>query len=391
MVVAGAAFAVAVTLTLGRHLLSPLFLDFGAAIFYPARAFLDGGNPYDAEWYLAHYPADSPFAYPPGVLLLSLPFAALGLRLATALYLALSVALVPVLAYLALRLAAVTPTPTRVLGLATVLLVSRPGHMAIVQGQPSLVFIVAGYAALVLSRRGDASAAAVALLALAMGKPTIGVPLGLLCLARGRVRLTVAAALVAFVVSMVTLPQIAARAGGVVALAQQVTGSSTRFGADQDNDPSRSIYRLDTIALVGRLAARTPPMPVTLGLGLGILALAAWSARRFDRMGDGPAADAVTCLAVTMCVYHQTYDALLLCGALTAAAFALADVRHVRTAAGVVLLAALALPFLNHAATYALVERLALTGPAWLLVTCANGAAILLAFLLYAGRAVRLL
>jgi hypothetical protein len=132
-------------------------------------------------------------------------------------------------------------------------------------------------------------------------------------------------------------------------------------------------------------------MPVTLGLGLGILALAAWSARRFDRMGDGPAADAVTCLAVTMCVYHQTYDALLLCGALTAAAFALADVRHVRTAAGVVLLAALALPFLNHAATYALVERLALTGPAWLLVTCANGAAILLAFLLYAGRAVRLL
>ncbi|HEY2388244.1 MAG TPA: glycosyltransferase family 87 protein [Candidatus Binatia bacterium] len=387
-VVAGAAFAVAVALTVARHLVAPLFLDFGAALFYPARAFLDGGNPYDAAWYLAHYPADSPFAYPPGVLVLALPFAALSLRAATALYLALSLTLVPVLAWLALRLAGIAPSPARVLGLAAVLLVSRPGHMVVVQGQPSLVFIVAACGALLLARRADVSAGAVALLALAMGKPTIGVPLALLCLARGWARLALGAAVVAFLVSMLAFPQVAARAGGIGALVHQVTTGSTRFGADHDNDPSRSMYRLDAIALAGRLAGRIPPAPVTAALAFGILGLAAWSARRFDRAGDAASADAMTCLAVTMCVYHQTYDALLLCGALAAAAFAV--LRNARAPGSGVLLVALAIPFANHLATHAFVEHLALTGPAWLLVTCANGAAIAVAVALYSARAARL-
>jgi len=131
-----------------------------------------------------------------------------------------------------------------------------------------------------------------------------------------------------------------------------------------------------------------PPMPVSAALALGILGLAAWSARRFYHAGDPASADAVTCLAVTMCVYHQTYDALLLCGALAAGAFA--ALRDGRAPASIVLLVALAIPFANHAATYALVERFALTGPAWLLVTCANGAAVAVAFALYAARAARL-
>ncbi len=257
-VAAAGAFVVAVAPTLARHHIAPLFLDFGSTIFYPARAFLDGASPYDVGPYLARYPADAPFAYPPAVLLLGLPFASLGLRTAETLYLALSLCLLPVLAYLA--------------------------------------------------------------------------------------------------------------------------------AAAQDNEPSASIYRIDAIALGSRLAGRNLPAAATLGLTLAILALGCWSARRFDRSpGGGASADAVTCLAVAICGYHQTYDVLLV----TAALAALALARHAaeRPLLPVATLVLLALPFANHAATYAFVDRLAPGGGPWLLVTCVNGAALLLAFLCYVGRA----
>src|SRR5690349_18479118 len=50
--------------------------DFALNVYYPSKAFLDGGNPYDQSSYLSGYPVDIPFPpYMPVMLLLHLPFA----------------------------------------------------------------------------------------------------------------------------------------------------------------------------------------------------------------------------------------------------------------------------------------------------------------------------
>jgi hypothetical protein len=36
--------------------------DFYRTIYYPVRAVLDGGNPYDRPAYVSHYPVKYPFA-----------------------------------------------------------------------------------------------------------------------------------------------------------------------------------------------------------------------------------------------------------------------------------------------------------------------------------------
>jgi hypothetical protein len=403
---AALASAVAVTLTVVRHLIAPLFIDFGDAIFYPARAFLDGASPYDHARYLAGYPATAPFPYPPSALLLALPFGMAGLRTATVLYLMLSIVLVPVLAALALVLARARVSAARVLALSALILVSRPGHMVVVQGQPSLLFIVAAYAALTLSSAPDGRReegphrfwGAALSLAVALGKPTIGGPLAILSMVRGRMRVVAASLAIAGALSLVLVPPLAARAGGLGVLLRQMVANEESWTVALDNDPATSVYRLDAIALASRFLGRSVTGTWAVVLGLTVLALGAGGVRRLDRARDPAGACALVCLTIVACTYHQTYDALLLMQAIVALAMqgertaGRAVERRFITVSALarwILLALLCVPLLNHAATHAVAMRFTLGSGAWLIITSAAGAAAFAAFVLYVALAAR--
>ena len=70
-------------------------IDFEIAVYYPARAFLDGLDPYEQHAYMARYPVQAPFPpFLPATLLLHAPLALLPPGPSGTLYLYASLALV---------------------------------------------------------------------------------------------------------------------------------------------------------------------------------------------------------------------------------------------------------------------------------------------------------
>jgi hypothetical protein len=78
-------------------------LDFDIAVYYPARAFLDGLDPYDQSAYRAAYPVQAPLPpFLPATLLLHLPFGLLPPGPSAALYLGVTLILILATGWLAL-------------------------------------------------------------------------------------------------------------------------------------------------------------------------------------------------------------------------------------------------------------------------------------------------
>jgi hypothetical protein len=366
--------------------------DFRDNFYYPAVALLEGRNPYDARDYTTRYPVDRPLpAYSPISLAVHLPFALLPFQAAEAAYFLASVVLLLAIARLALDGAGAPVTAARVFGIGALLVLSRPGHQTLFLGQCTVLVVLGVALALVLARRRPWLAGAG--LALACLKPSYGLPLGLLMLFRRDTRAFLRGAGLAVIAGAAAAAVPVMAAGGPGAFLQSVRGSMAIIATDASfNEPS-SLIRIDIAGLLGRFIGRPPGIAgavlgalVLIGAGLLLRTLA-------TREGDGPRplSDGLACLALLLSVYHQSYDALLL--ALPAVALALADeptawppgtARRRRFT-----LALLLVPGINYLATHTLIGRI---GPAhllWLLIATANGAAILMAFVLWAGMAIR--
>jgi hypothetical protein len=376
------AFSTALALTLYRHVRAPLFLDFREAFYYPARALLAGINPYDPHSYLGAYPVQSPFPYPPLTLVLALPFGALSYPAAEHAYLAFALATIPLLAALALTLGRVRPTRDRVLVLAAAILLSRPGHMAVVQGQMTLPAAAAAYVALRFARLRPWCGAAG--LVVALMKPTIGVPLAVLMAVRGEYRAVVRGLALAAVLSLVPTAMLIACAGGVAAFAHSLVEGGSAWSANPDNDPLTSIYRIDLVALIARVVGHAPGPVTTAALGASVLAVAAAGVWRLRRTGHarGVESTSLVCLATVSCVYHQTYDALLLTQTLVALIAARGSLAlTLRPAVRRTLVALLLVPAVNYGATQAVVDAFGIAGPGWVALASLNGVAITLVLL----------
>lgn len=161
--------------------------DFYSGGYYPVRALLDGENPYDRARFLELYPVADGFPpYLPVTLALHLPFGLLPRAPAAAAYFATTIALTLVLAWSALRLGGGGGREINVAAVllaAAIILATRPGHWNLMAGQRTLLYVLGTCAAVrflrerpLLARLG---------LALAMIKPTFGVPLAILMLAAG--------------------------------------------------------------------------------------------------------------------------------------------------------------------------------------------------------------
>jgi hypothetical protein len=370
------------------------FGDFRKILYYPAAAFLAGGNPFDATPYLANYPgAEVPMApYAPVIVLAGAPFATLPLQAAEWCYFAITVALSAVLAVAAFRFDRVPAGAAAIVGVTAAVLLSRPGQWNLLQGQPTIALVLGSYAALAYRRTG-ALAAGIGL-AVALVKPTFGVPLALLLLVRRdrRARAVVLAGVaLAAVASAPALLVLAHRAGGLAALVAQVReGNAVLFA--RTNNAVTNIGRIDLAALITRPVGSGFGQAAEYAIGLALLAGAALLLRQLERRGeaaDAPHSATIACAAVLLGTYHQGYDLLLLTAPAIAVANRLVVGRADERPARIAVLALLALLAFNFVTTESGVAALQPGRAAWVLVTSLNALALLAVFVLVSAAALR--
>jgi hypothetical protein len=383
------AFLLVVAGTTWWHLSHWAFVDFVNVLYCPMRSFLEGKNPYDASTYLKL--VETRLVYSPLVLLLHLPLGFLSLETAQAVHYAVNVALTPVLSVLALRLAAVHVTTARTFAHAALVLLSLPGHGNLVQGQTVTVLVIATYVSLLFARRRPWLSGLA--LAVTTFKPTFAVPLALLMLVRRDIVPVVVGLTLAGLASAASFFVIAERAGGLAPLISLLAENYRIFADRPDVAAFSSPYRLDAIALVGRLLGGPLGIAAEVAITLGVIGLGAFGVARLAR-SDSPAArrlsESLICVTVLTCTHHQRYDGLILALPLTTLAIA-PWVSLGPVAAGVrwLLLGLLAVPAVNHLASFTPLHLLHITGGWWVVVTCLNGAALVTALLTYVIVAVR--
>jgi hypothetical protein len=364
--------------------------DFRDTFYYPSIALRDGRNPYDVADYLAHYPVARPLpAYTPISLVVHLPFSYLPLRAAEAAYFAAGAAMLLALAWLALSGAGAPVTAARVAGLAALLVASRPGHQTLFLGQCTIVVALGTALALVQARRHPWLAGAG--LALACLKPTYGLPLAVLMLFRRDMGAFLRGALIAAGVALPGAVGVVRAAGGVWAFVDSVIRGMDAVAADPSFHEASSLIRIDATGLLGRFMEKPPGIEGAL-LGVAIVlatGVVLWRRAATENDAPRPVSDGLACLAILLCVYHQSYDALLLALPATAVAMPARGRWPAAWRLRWLMLALLLLPGVNYLATDTLVDRLAPAPWAWLLIATANGAAILAAFILWMGLALR--
>jgi len=359
--------------------------DFRAIVYSPVRAFIDGVNPYDRAAYHAHFPEVEPFPpFLPSMVLMHLPFGFLPLALAEMAYVAFSVGLIVLLGRAAVRATGETSWTAALVAAALVTL-SRPGQWNLLLGQVTLQAVLPSWVALHFAQRRPW------LSGLALGaaafKPTFGVPIGLLMLARGNVKAVVVGVLSALALSLPVAAILEHRAGGVQLLAHDLVKPYYSWTGDTDSSPFRTLYRIDLVAVFGRIAGR--PFSHT-GEGVITILVLAVAALLINRMrgseatpGHQTLSEAIICLATLLCVHHLDYDLLLLAFPLAALVYrrvpGLLEDAAVRRG----MLWLFAVPAANYVSTRSVLGRFVPHGPAWLVLVSANSLALVLIFAIY--------
>ena len=357
-------------------------LDFRDAIYYPVVAFLDGNNPYDASAYLATYPVGNAFAlYTPMTLLVHLPFGLLPFVPSAGAYFVLSVVLLLWTAHLTLRMCGLAASTAAVSLLAFAIVISQPGQWNLFLGQCGALVTVAAYGALHLARRRPWLAGLC--LSVAAIKPATGLPLALLMLAAGTRAAVLVGAAAAVCIGGIPLIRIVHGAGGLGSFLASLSGAYTAFTANPASAAATSPYRVDVAAVVSRLLGWSLGLQAQLVIMLAVLAVTAVALRRLAERHDDDArllSASLMCVAVLVCAYHPSNEALLL--ALPAVAMGRRCLAGGVSASALdwVLLAAAAAPAANYLIMGSVVARMQPGGPVWLVATSLSGVALLIAF-----------
>jgi hypothetical protein len=374
--------------------------DFRNTVYYPVRAFLEGGDPYDRADYRARYPTQERFPpFLPSTLVIHAPFGLLPPVPAALCYAGVAVLLTFGLAWLAFRHAG-GATAAGVLGATGLILLSRPGQWNLLLGQVTLQVVLACHIALHYARRVPWVSG------LALGfstfKPTFGVPLAALMLARGDTRAVAIGTAVGVVLNLPVVLILSHRAGGVGAFLASMhndyvewTGNSItghRWSESSTYNPV-SIHRVDFVSLASRFIpdARVGGI-LELLVTMTVFVIAALVVRRLAVAAPHRAPELsapIICVAVLMGVYHLSYDLLLLVPFLVA----LVRGREVpdmlrRGLPRWILVTALIALAANYASTQAVLERLGGDRTVWLLLASVNPLLLLVVFASYVVAAI---
>jgi hypothetical protein len=227
-------------------------------------------------------------------------------------------------------------------------------------------------------------------LAVALLKPSFGLPLLVALLARGAGSAVGWGLGITVFLNLHVLMVLVQREGGIAPLLTTISESYGVFAASPDNDPLQSVWRVDLASTISRLVGRSLEGYAAPLVAAAVLIPVIWTSRLPARSALDPEREEVlnslVCCAILLSVYHQAYDLLLL--ALPAAAL----VRGIQRNGGIqahaiaqtLLFTLLAV---NYVATHSALDAIQLGSTARMLVLSLNGVAILGLFALYFAKA----
>jgi hypothetical protein len=284
--------------------------DFRDVVYYPTVALLEGNNPYDSKNYMEEYPVGNVFPlYAPHLLVIFLPFGLLPLGTSGVLFWLLLVSTYPLFSALCLRVCHVRPLPHRVFFLATAILVSIPGRWAFDAGQLAVLWSIG---TLVAMQNGATRPVLAGLgLMLAACKPTFGVPLALLLLSQRRYKPVLIGTGVAALVASISVGMIAAGAGWD-SLRSILDENQATIEAARPFNPATSHTRVDANVFVQQVLGLPGGRWSELAVFAAAVLLAGAALRASAMIEPSSAAGALALITIIVCVYHQTYDAVLL-------------------------------------------------------------------------------
>ena len=360
-------------------------IDFHNAVYFPALAYRQGVNPYSVT-YAQQYPVNRQYPlYSPATLWLNVPFSLLPLPAADAAYFVYSFALVMALAVSVLVICRLRFTLVHVLGLATLVLVSRPGHINLMLGQATLPLALGALWAMKLARRRPALAGLA--LAVTTLKPTFGVPLVWLLFCRRDYRAVFVGVAIGGIAAVLGAAPIVAREG-LPAFVSSLRASQSLHDGDPVIMASTSWTRLDALSVLGRFTGTNPAGAEEAIVAAVVLLTAGWAVYRTSGTPAGEGADSLSaliiCAATLAAIYHSMYDALLLVGPWVGVTCGRLR-QQVPAWAVPILWLLLTLPAANYLSTRSAIERLGLEGIAWTSVASLNGLAVLAILVLSAG------
>jgi hypothetical protein len=358
--------------------------DFYSAAYYPVQALLRGDNPHNAEQFVRLYPvADSYPPYAPSNLLFHLPFALLPPVPAAVGYFVLTLLLALPLAYMALRLAGVEATKPRVLLLAGLVFLSRPGHWTLLLGQMSVLLTCATYFVLLYAFRFPALSGLAVLLTIS--KPTFGVPLLLLLWAWRRRRAVAIGVVTAALLNLPLVGILAEREGGVRRFFQVLIAGYAAWQALPTATPEISTDRVDATSLVSRFLGTPLGAPGQALLAIAIILGACAVLRLLVRHRDQPAQDlavGIICITPILIGFHRGYDLVLLTAPFVTAVARGLPMQNGRALRGV-FLTLFIIPAVNWLATDAVLHAWHPSHAVWLVICSINSVCLALLFLGY--------
>ena len=367
-------------------------IDFQSTIYYPVRAFIDGVNPYDRDTYRAHYPGAQTFPpFLPSTLLIHLPFGVMPLALAKMAYVAFSVGLIVLLGRAAVR-ANGASSWTAALVAAALVTLSRPGQWNLLLGQVTLQAVLLSWVAIRFAQRMPW------LSGLALGaaafKPTFAIPIAVLMLARGDFKAVGVGVVSALALNLPIAAILELRAGAVQLLTQNPKEPYYSWAGSSDSAPNWSFYRIDLIALFGRIAGRPLSHGEEAVIMILVLAVAALLIRRIRgseaTTGHQTLSEAIICIATLLCVHHLDYDLLLLVFPFAALVYRRVPGLLENAAVRRGVLCLFALMAANYVSTHSVVDWLAPDASVTLALASANSLTLVLTFAIYSLTALRL-
>ena len=367
-------------------------IDFQSTVYYPVRAFVEGVNPYDRAQYRARYPEAETFPpFLPSTLLIHLPFGVMPLALAKMAYVAFSVGLIVLLGRAAVRASGVKSWTAALVAAALVTL-SRPGQWNLLLGGVALQAVLLSWVAIHFAQRAPW------LSGLALGaatfKPTFALPIGVLMLARGNVKAVGIGVITALALNLPVAAILEHRAGALELLAQNPGKPYESWAGASNSKPDAIFYRLDLVALSGRIAGRPLSHGQEAVITILVLGVAALLIRRLRRSETTPAnqtlSEAIVCLATLLGVHHLDYDLLLLVFPLAALVYRRVPGLLENAAVRRGMLCLFALMAANYVSTQSVFDRLPPDVPVRFALASANSLALVLLLAVYGLTVLRL-
>lgn len=362
--------------------------DFHNSVYFPAVGFRDGYNPYSLE-YVNHYPTSRLPPYSPAMFWLLYPFSMLPLPAADVAYFTFSCSLVIALAASALVFCRVPRTLVNVLGLATLIMLSRPGHINLLLGQITLIVVLGALWALELAYRKPVLGGVA--LAFTSLKPTFAVPLIWLMLCRRDFRTAIVGIAIGGLAAAAGFAPLVAN-HGIASVADSLLQSEAHLEADEMVAATSTWTRIDCVALVGKLFDWEPDRVTQVAIfvtGLLVAGGALWVTNSNDRQrGVDSLSALIVCTATLACVYHSTYCALLLVGPWLAVSVGRLG-GQLPASLRAVLWLLITVPAVNYLSSRVVMTRLGVEEPLLKLLTMANGVCIAATLMLSIAVAVR--